>query len=327
MQAAWRGRGPSPSGWCRRLDRLRRGGPRAPLRIHGMTDPTQRCRDILYRMSKSRAEAGFTIGAVAARTGLSVPVLRSWEQRFGFPRPAAARRRAPALRRGRGRAHPAGGRRRARRAARSRRPSPWRQRSPEQAPTDGRSTAPCSPASAAVGPTSRSRCSAAAPCSPSATPSRTSAWPKPTSPPSPGPSRRVEAYRAGPPPLARARPRREPARSCSPTSPAAAPATACTRWPSRPSAPLAREWSVICDAAVVGRRRWPGGSGPTASSRRCGPSSPTSSGWPPSSAASSPLTTRPASPSRPHRRAPLDHATGLRRATAVTNRAIAYLDR
>src|SRR3954452_25241405 len=34
------------------------------------------------------AEAGLTIGAVAARTGLSVPVLRSWEQRHGFPRPA-----------------------------------------------------------------------------------------------------------------------------------------------------------------------------------------------------------------------------------------------
>jgi len=45
-------------------------------------------RDNLYRMSKSRAEAGFSIGAVSARTGLSVPVLRSWEQRHGFPRPA-----------------------------------------------------------------------------------------------------------------------------------------------------------------------------------------------------------------------------------------------
>ena len=39
-------------------------------------------------MSNTTAEAGLTIGAVAARTGLSVPVLRSWEQRHGFPRPA-----------------------------------------------------------------------------------------------------------------------------------------------------------------------------------------------------------------------------------------------
>jgi DNA-binding transcriptional MerR regulator len=30
---------------------------------------------------------GLTIGAVAARTGLSVPVLRAWEDRFGFPTP------------------------------------------------------------------------------------------------------------------------------------------------------------------------------------------------------------------------------------------------
>ena len=36
----------------------------------------------------TRAEEGLTIGAVAARTGLSVPVLRSWELRHGFPRPA-----------------------------------------------------------------------------------------------------------------------------------------------------------------------------------------------------------------------------------------------
>ena len=42
-------------------------------------------------MSKPR-EAGLTIGAVAARTGLSVPVLRSWEQRYGFP----SRRASPA---------------------------------------------------------------------------------------------------------------------------------------------------------------------------------------------------------------------------------------
>jgi DNA-binding transcriptional MerR regulator len=36
----------------------------------------------------TNVEAGLTIGAVAARTGLSVPVLRAWEQRHGFPRPA-----------------------------------------------------------------------------------------------------------------------------------------------------------------------------------------------------------------------------------------------
>ena len=39
-------------------------------------------------MSNRETEAGLTISAVAARTGLSVPVLRSWEQRHGFPRPA-----------------------------------------------------------------------------------------------------------------------------------------------------------------------------------------------------------------------------------------------
>jgi DNA-binding transcriptional MerR regulator len=32
-------------------------------------------------------QTGLTIGAVAARTGVSVPVLRSWEQRYGFPHP------------------------------------------------------------------------------------------------------------------------------------------------------------------------------------------------------------------------------------------------
>ena len=32
-------------------------------------------------------EGGLTIGAVAARTGLSVAVLRSWEERHGFPAP------------------------------------------------------------------------------------------------------------------------------------------------------------------------------------------------------------------------------------------------
>jgi DNA-binding transcriptional MerR regulator len=34
------------------------------------------------------AEAGLTIGAVAARTGLSVPVLRAWDHRYGSPQPA-----------------------------------------------------------------------------------------------------------------------------------------------------------------------------------------------------------------------------------------------
>ena len=35
----------------------------------------------------SNIEAGLTISAAAARTGVSVAVLRAWEQRFGFPRP------------------------------------------------------------------------------------------------------------------------------------------------------------------------------------------------------------------------------------------------
>jgi DNA-binding transcriptional MerR regulator len=34
------------------------------------------------------AAAGLSISAVAARTGVSVPVLRAWERRFGFPVPA-----------------------------------------------------------------------------------------------------------------------------------------------------------------------------------------------------------------------------------------------
>lgn len=32
-------------------------------------------------------QEGLTIGAVAARTGISAPALRAWEARFGFPRP------------------------------------------------------------------------------------------------------------------------------------------------------------------------------------------------------------------------------------------------
>jgi MerR family transcriptional regulator, light-induced transcriptional regulator len=42
------------------------------------------------------SEAGFGIGEVSERTGIAVPVLRMWEQRFGFPRPerrAGGRRR------------------------------------------------------------------------------------------------------------------------------------------------------------------------------------------------------------------------------------------
>jgi DNA-binding transcriptional MerR regulator len=34
------------------------------------------------------AEGGLPISVVAARTGVSVPVLRAWERRFGFPEPA-----------------------------------------------------------------------------------------------------------------------------------------------------------------------------------------------------------------------------------------------
>jgi len=35
-----------------------------------------------------REETGLTIGDVAARTGLTVPTLRAWEQRYGFPVPS-----------------------------------------------------------------------------------------------------------------------------------------------------------------------------------------------------------------------------------------------
>jgi DICT domain-containing protein/predicted DNA-binding transcriptional regulator AlpA len=64
------------------------------------------CSDNLYIVSTSSppadasypAGAGLTISAVAARTGVSVPVLRAWERRFGFPRPhrlASGHRRYP----------------------------------------------------------------------------------------------------------------------------------------------------------------------------------------------------------------------------------------
>ena len=46
----------------------------------------------------SSVDGGLTISAVAARTGVSVPVLRAWERRFGFPRPerlAGGHRRYP----------------------------------------------------------------------------------------------------------------------------------------------------------------------------------------------------------------------------------------
>jgi len=41
------------------------------------------CRAKLYTVSSN--EASLTIGTVAEQTGVSVPVLRSWEQRHGFP--------------------------------------------------------------------------------------------------------------------------------------------------------------------------------------------------------------------------------------------------
>jgi len=47
---------------------------------------------------RSPAAGGLTISAVAARTGVSAPVLRAWERRFGFPRPerlAGGHRRYP----------------------------------------------------------------------------------------------------------------------------------------------------------------------------------------------------------------------------------------
>lgn len=42
----------------------------------------------MSRSSAPAPDAGLSIGAVSARTGLSVPVLRAWEHRHGFPRPA-----------------------------------------------------------------------------------------------------------------------------------------------------------------------------------------------------------------------------------------------
>lgn len=38
-------------------------------------------------MSRSQNAPGLTIGTVAGRTGVSVPVLRAWEKRYGFPVP------------------------------------------------------------------------------------------------------------------------------------------------------------------------------------------------------------------------------------------------
>ena len=45
-------------------------------------------------------EPGYGIGEVSERTGIAVPVLRMWESRFGFPRPARRAERAPPLQRG-----------------------------------------------------------------------------------------------------------------------------------------------------------------------------------------------------------------------------------
>ena len=73
-------------------DRLRPGGHRSARPVQDDHVLGRVTIPILYVIveitstaCRTCAEAGLTIGAVAARTGLSVPVLRSWEQRHGFP--------------------------------------------------------------------------------------------------------------------------------------------------------------------------------------------------------------------------------------------------
>ena len=188
-------------------------GPWIPHPIHVVEISSTSCRN---------AEAGLTIGAVAARTGVSVPVLRAWEQRLRLPQPRAARRRPPPLRRRRRRSHPAGGRGArggpvARGRHRTRPAAPraaWSRRRPRRHHL--------TPASAGAVPTSRSTSSPVGRCWPSATPSRTSASPTRTSPRSPGlPARR--GLRAGRPRDGASSIAPRPARSCSPTSTGAAP--------------------------------------------------------------------------------------------------------
>ncbi|MET0901954.1 MAG: DICT sensory domain-containing protein [Acidimicrobiales bacterium] len=275
-------------------------------------------------MSMARAEAGLTIGAVAARTGLSVPVLRSWEQRHGFPRPARLD----------------GGHRRydeddvarilrvveARAEGRSLEASiAIAQRDPAQAPADGeidgtvyaglRRRRPdlevrvlSRRAMRALSHAIEDECLAQA-----------------DQPTVTGAFQRVNAYE-------QALPRwRELARSGASTLVFADFSRSGTRHGVQqvaipPSAPLAREWSVICDAAssAAALAGWERADGQFEAVWSLEPDVvrlATQLGRQ-LAAHLAPRLTLPPAP-----REPLHHSPGLRRATAVTNRAIAYLDR
>ena len=123
MQRRARGRGPRPSDAVSTARPLPSRRTTCSVPGHGSQSYTGLLRYPLQDV-ESRAEAGLTIGAVAARTGLSVPVLRVLGAAARLPPPRAARRRPSPLRRRRRRSHPPRGRGGAGRAARWRPPSP-----------------------------------------------------------------------------------------------------------------------------------------------------------------------------------------------------------
>ncbi len=185
--------------------------------------------------------------------------------------------------------------------------------------------APSTPVSAGGGPTSRSTSSPVGRCSPSHTPSRTSASPSADQPTITGAFQRVEAYE-----LALSR-----WRELGRTAASALVFADFDRSRTRdgvhqiaiaPSTPLAREWAVVCDA-------------PTSAAALAGwerPDGRFEALW-----SVEPEVVRLATDlgrqlARQHAprirtadppRGAIDAAASLRRATAVTNRAIAYLDR
>ena len=275
-------------------------------------------------MSTRQAEAGLTISAVAARTGLSVPVLRSWEQRHGFPRPARL----------------GGGHRRydeddvarilrvveARADGRSLEAAiALAQRNPEAAPTDGETDGTLYAGLRRRRPDLEVRILSRRAMRALSHAIEDECLANADQPTVTGAFQRVAAYE-------QALPRwRELARSGASTLVFADFARSGTRHGVKqvaipPSAPLAREWSVTCDAAssaatLAGWERadgrfeavWSLEPDVVRLATQLGRQLATHH---------APRLALPPAPQEP-----LDHSPRLRRATAVTNRAIAYLDR
>ena len=240
----------------------------------------------------NRAEAGLTISAVAARTGLSVPVLRAGSSGNGFPSPAwldgghrryddddvarilrvVEERRAGPLGRGRHRTRPAPPR-----AAWSRPRPRWHHpcRSPPAA-SRPRGPRPLPSGDARPLHAIEDECLALAD--------------QPTHHRS-LPARR--GLRAGRPPMARARTHRGHAVVFADFDRSRT-RDGVHQIAIAPSTPLGREW-LSCATRRPPWPHWPGGSAPTAGSRRCGAWSPTSFASPPIWAASSPASMRPGS--------------------------------